>query len=411
MGCSPSRLCDGCHLKFSFQSSRLQTCARLEFESAPTFVIMLALSALCRGYVMCLRSLIVVLLAAIFGLAAPSAGVNRGVALASEQSAPMAELIVLAAPITGDPYYADIVDQIFAFHLAYARLIQAGGDRVLILTDRQAYMRYANVLGDDAVAIAPMPDIWARDYGLSNAAAPVMFRYTAAGQGGGALGQPIADSVQDDLANLVDAAGLAYAESDLLNDGGNFVDDYGGSAVVSRKFLRDNGLSEGAARAALARLTGTRHVAFIEADQQGGLEHSDGVVAFVDTNTLIINSYPNDPDYTESLRSDLTRDLPGVTIHEIVAPYDGSQTYDARFGSACGLYTNALVTPHRIYLPQFGIPEDSVALAQVRSATDRNVIPVPSQMICHMGGGVRCMSWQLRGENAEVLLRYLGKIP
>ena len=83
--------------------------------------------------------------------------------------------------------------------------------------------------------------------------------------------------------------------------------------------------------------------------------------------------------------------------------------YDDRFGSACGLYTNALVTPNRIYLPQFGIPEDAIALAVVQAATEREVIPVASQMVCHMGGGVRCMSWQLRGENATALLRHLGK--
>ena len=65
--------------------------------------------------------------------------------------------------------------------------------------------------------------------------------------------------------------------------------------------------------------------------------------------------------------------MPGVTIHEITTTYDGSEIHDDRFGSACGLYTNALVTPERVYLPQFGIPEDEVALAQVRAATDRTV--------------------------------------
>jgi hypothetical protein len=30
--------------------------------------------------------------------------------------------------------------------------------------------------------------------------------------------------------------------------------------------------------------------------------------------------------------------------------------------------------------------------------------------VCHMGGGVRCMSWQVRGKNAELFLNYLNKI-
>ena len=98
--------------------------------------------------------------------------------------------------------------------------------------------------------------------------------------------------------------------------------------------------------------------------------------------------------------------MPGVVIHEVVTPYDGSQIFDERFGSACGLYTNALVTPDRIYLPQFGIPEDAVALAQVQAATRREVVPVASSGVCEMGGGVRCMTWQLRGENAQRLMDY-----
>ena len=316
-----------------------------------------------------------------------------------------AELIVLAAPITGDSYYGEVAGEIFDFHVAYAKAIRAP-DQVLILTDEAAYDRYAAVLGSEKVLVAPMADIWARDFGPSNAEDPVYFRYTAAGQGGGYSGQDDADAVQIALAELTDAADMTIRATHFLNDGGNFVDDYAGNAVVSTKFLKDNDLTEDEARAVLQRVTGIKQVAFIEADEQGGLEHADGVVSFVDTNTLVINSYPEDPAYARQLRADLERGLPGVTIHEIVTPYDGSEIYDERFGSACGLYTNALVTPERVYLPQFGIPEDATALALVRAATPREVVPVSSSQVCKMGGGVRCMSWQLRGAQAAALLAY-----
>lgn len=308
------------------------------------------------------------------------------------------ELIVLAAPRTGDAYYAAVADKIFRFHVAYARQIE-GRDDVLVLTDAAAYPRYVAALGAARVAVAPMDDIWMRDFSLSNAASPVMFRYTAAGQGGGRNGQAEADHVQEALAAVIDAAGLAYRKSDVLNDGGNLVDDYAGRAVVSRKFLRDNRLTEAAAREILKQEAGLAHVAFIEADEQGGLEHADGVAAFIGPNTLVINSYPEDRAHAAALRRDLEAGLPGVVIHEIVTPYDGSVILDLKFGSACGLYTNMLVTPHRIYFPQFGIPQDAQALASVRGWTDREVVPVASEKVCQMGGGVRCMSWQVRGEN------------
>ena len=133
------------------------------------------------------------------------------------------------------------------------------------------------------------------------------------------------------------------------------------------------------------------------------------MVAFIGENTLVINAYPEDPDYAADLKADLEAGLPGVVLHEIVTPYDGSQIYDERFGSACGLYTNMLVTPSRIYLPQFGIPEDAEALASVRNWTDREVVPVQSSRVCKMGGGVRCMSWQIRGPLARAMLDYASR--
>ena len=206
------------------------------------------------------------------------------------------ELIVLTAPKSGDKYYKAVASDIFDFHIAYAKQVMVKDD-VLILTDASSYSAYASALGKEHVVKAPQDDIWARDFSLSNAAVPIMFRYTAAGQEGEGRGQDDADFVQDRLAKLMEKAKLSFGESDLLNDGGNFVDDYHGRAVISRKFLIDNELTEDQARAAIMRETDIQHIAFIDADEQGGLEHADGVVAFIKPNVLVINSYEEDPEY------------------------------------------------------------------------------------------------------------------
>ncbi|WP_298769586.1 agmatine deiminase family protein [uncultured Shewanella sp.] len=317
-----------------------------------------------------------------------------------------AELIVLASPPEQDAYYAEVQDDIIDFQINYAKEIIKHGDHVLILSRPSLYQEYVDALGKQSVLIAPMLDIWMRDFTLVNPNQPVMFRYTAAGQGGGREGQIEADEVQDVFYRLAQKAGLQFKSSDLLNDGGNLVSDYVDNAVLSTKFLHDNQLTEKQARRTLQVLLGIDNIAFIEADEQGGLEHADGVVSFVESNTLVINSYPDDPEYAKQLKNDLRRQLPKVKIVAITTPYDGSDIYDKRFGSACGLYTNMLVTPNRIYLPQFGLPQDKLALAQVRAVTSKAVIPVLSSQVCYMGGGVRCMSLQLRGDNAQKLLDY-----
>ena len=58
----------------------------------------------------------------------------------------MNELIVFAAPLDNDPYYAGVADAIFDFQIAFAREVD-GRDDLLILTDRRKYDRYAEALG------------------------------------------------------------------------------------------------------------------------------------------------------------------------------------------------------------------------------------------------------------------------
>ena len=313
------------------------------------------------------------------------------------------ELIILVSPLYDDIYYKDMMDDIFDFHIAYAKEVQKRDD-VLVLTDDMLYDRYVEELGENSVLNVPMLDIWIRDFSISNVIDPIIFRYTAAAQSGS---QEDADEVQKKFIALIEEIGLSFYKANLFNDGGNFVDDYAGNVIISKKFLRDNDLVEDDARKWLKRFISIKNVAFIEADEQGGLEHADGVVTFVDTNTLLINSYPDSIHYARQLKADLRRGLPDVKIYEVITPYDNQQIYDKKFGSACGLYTNALVTPHRIYFPQFGIPEDTIALKQIKAVTSREVIPISSYQVCSMGGGVRCMSWQLRGENAKRLLDYV----
>lgn len=313
------------------------------------------------------------------------------------------ELIILTSPPDGDNYYAGMADAIFEFHINYAKAIMEHDD-VIVLTGDDRYDDYVDQLGTNHVSRIPQADIWARDFTLSYPTSPIMFHYTAAGQGGS---QDEADYVKETFYELAKRAKLSFETSELRNDGGNLVDDYAGRAILSRKFLRDNELSEPEGRNAIKHATGAEHVAFIEADEQGGLEHADGVVAFIDDNRVVINSYPEDPEYAGQLKSTLRSAIPNIIIHEITTPYDGSSIYDDRFGSACGLYTNMLVTPHHIYLPQFGIPQDKIALANMRKWTSKKIIPIQSQPICQMGGGVRCMSLQLRGANAKTLANYL----
>ena len=167
------------------------------------------------------------------------------------------------------------------------------GDNVVVLTDKGLYPDYVKALGKKHVAIAPMHDIWMRDSAALIQLNPSCSATLPQDKVGAKKGQTISDEVQDEFKYYSQKAGLQFTQSKLLNDGGNWVENGYGNLVLSTKFLADNKLTESEARKKLMALIGAKQIAFIEADEQGGLEHADGVVSFVEQNTLVINAYPS----------------------------------------------------------------------------------------------------------------------
>lgn len=305
----------------------------------------------------------------------------------TEWSGFQGELIVLVAPRTDDAYYASVGNDIFQFQIDFAETIAASGDAFIIIADEIAAVRYEAELSAEAfnsgyVLQGDVGDIWARDFSPAFPDSLVKFRYTAAGQAGS---QSEADDVQRNFTRILWQAGVRFSDIPVKCDGGNVVEDGDGNAVISTKFLSDNFMTLEHARHALYEDAGLNNVAFIEADEQGGLEHSDGVVSFVEAGVLAVNDYVKDPDYQTMIEDEIYAAIPNVTIHRVImGPQNSSEILDDRFGSACGLYTNALVTPDRIFLPQFGVEEDDIAYEQFSNITSKEVIRVSSSNVCNM---------------------------
>jgi len=57
-----------------------------------------------------------------------------------------------------------------------------------------------------------------------------------------------------------------------------------------------------------------------------------------------------------------------------------------------------------IYMPTFNSPYDDEMLALFEANTNKTVVPVPAEDVCFMGGNVRCLSWQVKGQNANKIL-------
>ena len=306
-------------------------------------------------------------------------------------------LIVISAPSADTSYYKDVYEQIIAFDIAYAKAI-LGKDNVVVLGDKHAMSFLKKELPEDILLEASMRDIWMRDFSTINPHDPIQFRYTAAAQGGN---QDDADWVQDAFAQLTDKLGMKYKSSNWILDGGNVVANHNDKVIVTDRFLDDNNLTREEAKAELQRLLGATQIAVIQADDPEGLAHADGMLMFIDDNTIVLNKY--EEPFRSQVIDELESSFPEVHIIEIDAQFDDS-IWDERFSSACGIYVNSLVTKNFIYLPIFGTQLDSLVVQQIQKHTKKEVIPINANNVCAMGGSVRCLAWQISGELARTFI-------
>ena len=345
-----------------------------------------------------MRPLVRLLLAGL--LAAPLAA--PGAPPPSNDESADRTLIVLATASSSDRYYQPLRREILDFQAAFARAI-LGRDNVVVLCDPRTLRALSLRLPDDILLEAPMRDIWVRDFAPVRPDRPVLFRYSAAAQGGQ---QSDADWVQDEFRRFARRMGLAFQRSPWILDGGNVVDNGLDQAIVTDRFLADNHLEKPKAAALLREQLGVERVAILPSDPEDRLAHADGMAMFIASNTVAVTDYGG--RFQRSILQELLQAFPGVEIVEIETAF-GSAPFDPAFGSAHGIHVNATVTDHFIYLPVYGGTTDARALAKIRAATDREVVPVDASQIGRMGGSVRCLSAQLKGENARRLIEAARK--
>ena len=306
-------------------------------------------------------------------------------------------LVVITAPSSSDNYYKDVYNKILKYDIEYAKNI-IGKDNIVVLGDKKAISILKKHLPDDILLQADMRDIWMRDFTTVNTYNPLQFRYAKAAQGGSNFD---AQWVQKGFNRFAEKHDLQFRKTNLIMDGGNLVDNNKDSVIVTERFLQDNNLTYEKGKNALGELLDVKYIAIIPADDEEGLAHADGMAMFIDDNILAINKY--DEPFRTKVLNELKQSLPGKKVIEIETRFD-EDVWDESFSSACGIYTNSLVTENYIYMPIFGSDLDKKAIKLVQNNTTKKVVPIDASSVCFMGGSVRCLGWQVAGENAATII-------
>ena len=307
-------------------------------------------------------------------------------------------LLVLSAPSINDSYYTPAFQLIVEFHINYGKAI-LGNDNVVVIVDAATKSYYENQLAEDILIVADVDDIWIRDFTTINPLNPVQFVYTWASM---TLQESI--EVQNSFKAFADLFNIQRNTSGFLIDGGNLVDNYAGKVITTTRFMEDNNLTSARAKQELMNLLGATQVAIVEPDEDV-LAHSDGMVMWLDENTLLVNDYSSDPAFRTSVLTELNNAFPGTTIIEVPVQYTQNQPgqWDG-FESACGVNLNGVLTYNNVYVPVFNMSHDTQVVSVIEANTDKKVITVNAENVCAMGGSVRCLTWQLTGTNAEKLI-------
>jgi agmatine/peptidylarginine deiminase len=301
-------------------------------------------------------------------------------------------LIVISAPSIHDEYYRESFEKIIAFDIQYAKAIM-GKDNVVVLADKDTLPYFKNKLPADVLLEAEVEDIWMRDFSTVHPSKMVKFAYD----------RPQERSIERSFLDFATENELLFKNSPLKVDGGNVVDNNKDRIILTDKVLERNpNQSRSQIISTLKAELGATEIAIIPMDEEY-LGHSDGMVMFIDDDTILVNDYNEDPDFKQEVLTALKKGLPTVKIHEIEGVGYG-KAY-GNYASACGIYVNAVVTYNYIYVPTFGdSAKDNTAVQKIQELTNKTVVPVDVQNVCFLGGNTRCLSWQITGDNAQKMI-------
>ncbi len=180
--------------------------------------------------------------------------------------------------------------------------------------------------------------------------------------------------------------------SRLILDGGNVIKS-GNKAIITDRVLKDNIYQFGSETKILEQLEKDLKCPVIIIPEYPNelTGHADGLIRFIDDDTLFINETYGEPE-KEWLRQFL-----GILTENNLLHIKLPSPMTSKLISAEGLYINYLHVGNLIIVPQFKIKEDKKALQTFNEifGSKYSVVPFDARWIAKHGGVLNCVSWTI----------------
>ena len=173
---------------------------------------------------------------------------------------------------------------------------------------------------------------------------------------------------------------------DLVMDGGNLV-KCADKVIMTEKVFVEN---KDKKRETVIRLLEEAFqcpIIFLPWDENEPLGHSDGIVHYIGDNKVLMTNYADfDSAMARSMRKVLEKHFEVIPLSYPVK----------RKHKRSWAYINYMQIGQLVIVPQLGIPEDELALEQIKAALPECIVlGVPALEAVRKGGALNCVSWNL----------------
>lgn len=236
-------------------------------------------------------------------------------------------------------------------------------------------------------------DIWCRDYMPVQIPSGklIQFRYDPS-----YLKNPQYSDSRSNVEYVDKANNINPIYSDINLDGGNIV-MFGNKAILTDRIFSEN--PDWTKETLMSELSKILECEIIiipaykpDYDFTG---HADGMIRFVDENTVLVNNLEHDFKY---MRDAIIKALNNAHLKYINFPWF-EHKINGNNDHAIGIYLNYLEVGNLIVMPVFGVPgnKDTEALAKLKEVfPDKIIETIDYNDVALLGGILNCTTWVVR---------------
>jgi len=192
----------------------------------------------------------------------------------------------------------------------------------------------------------------------------------------------------DTICNLI---GIETIKTNIILDGGN-VTRTSNKVILTERIFKDNpSYDHKQLIKELYDLFQVDKIFLIPEQPLDFTGHSDGMIRFLDENTVIINDYRQEK---KGFQSAFEIAIHNTGLDSIKIPY---KVYDNKHNAqANGDYINYLQMENTVIIPTFGMKEDDEVVKQFENLfTGQTIATLPSNEIANEGGILNCITWNI----------------